>query len=268
MALGKLWQVFFGKRSESDAPVEADRVHPTSPPSPNALRPIAGSPPGGAPTQPASVLSVVTKSDAAPPKRSSGLGRAKLSLVNRSIGAAVAPQVVPADAPAAAAAHDSKPACPKKNSWTPWLAGRTVLSVLDTQPGDGTRAVEVLEALVCVSNPVPKYAAIGAFELASGGVGGLSVLKFHRMIRAAGGQAIPIPGGLIDGLRHLSRTHGTVDLILLDGPEADWERLETRRWIERVAHRETTILRRAAEGRWVTIERTHAVIEKRPSKVA
>lgn len=267
MALGKLWQVFFGKRSESVAPAEADRVNPASPVSPNASRPSVGLSPGMTPVQPASVLSVVTKTDAVPPKQSGGLGRSKHPTAKRSARAAADPQLVLADAPVAVT-HDPKPARPKKNAWAPWLAGRTVLSVLDTQPGDGTRAVEVLEALVCVSNPMPKYAAIGSFELASGGPGGLSVLTFHRMVRGAGGLAIPIPGSIIDGLRQLSRTHGTVDLILLDGAEADWGLPEIRRWVERVASPQAVILRRSAEGRWVAVDRTDAVIEKRPRKAA
>lgn len=265
MALGKLWQVFFGKRSESVAPAEAVRANPTLPASLNAPRTTASNLPGPAASPSAAGLSVVAKTDAAAPRQSSGLGRAKRSTAKRTAKAEADPQLGLA-IPPAAAVHDARPTRPKKNAWTPWLAGRSVLSILDTQPGDGTRAVELLEGIVCVSNPMPKYAAIDSFELAAGG---LSVLKFHRMVRGAGGQAIPIPGGLLDGLRHLSQTHGTVDLILLAGAEADWERAEVRRWVERVAHPTTTILRRTAEGCWVAVERPNVVgTERRSCKAA
>jgi hypothetical protein len=264
MALGKLWQVFFGKRSESVAPAEAARAIPSVPETPNASLSIANDPSGSMTARPVVGAPIVASADASLPKQPSGFGRPKRSAVKRSAKSNAAPEPVLSIAPVMAV-RDSRPARPKKNGWTPWLTGRTVLSVLDTQPGDGARAVEILEALVCVSNPMPKYAAIGSFELATGG---LSVLKFHRMIRAAGGHAVPIPGGLTDGLRHLSQTYGTVDLILLDGAEADWERPDVRRWIERVAHAETTILRRTAEGRWVAIERPKAMVGPRVRKAA
>ncbi len=265
MALGKLWQVFFGKRSESGAPAEAVRADPTLPAPLNASRTTANDPPGPTTIPPAVGLSGVAKTEATSPIKSSGLSRGKRLTAKRLAKVEADPQRVLAVAPAAST-HDARPARPKKNAWTPWLAGRSVLSVLDTQPGDGTRAVEILEAIVCVSNPMPKYAAIDSFELASGG---LSVLKFHRLVRGAGGQAIPVPGGLLDGLRHLSQTHGTVDLVLLAGAEADWERADVRRWVERVAHPTTTILRRTTEGRWVAVERPNGVAtERRPSKAA
>lgn len=264
MALGKLWQVFFGKRSESVAPAEAERAIPSLPETPHASRPTANNPPGSMSACPVMGTPIAATADASLPKQPTGLGRAKRSTIKRSAKSVAAPEPVLAIAPVVAV-RDSRPARPKRNGWTPWLTGRTVLSVLDTQPGDGARAVEILEALVCVSNPMPKYAAIGTFELATGG---LSVLKFHRMIRAAGGHAVPIPGGLTDGLRHLSQTYGTVDLILLDGAEADWERPDVRRWVERVAHAETIILRRTAAGQWIAIERAKAVVGPRVSKAA
>lgn len=259
MALGRLWQVFFGKRSDSVAPAEADRALSSVPEPANASRSIASNPAGSMTARSAGGATAPPTADASLPKQSSDLGRTKRSTAKRSAKPAAAPEPVLSIAPVVPVC-DSRPARPKKNGWTPWLTGRTVLSVLDTQPGDGARATEILEALVCVSNPMPKYAAIGSFELATGG---LSVLKFHRIIRAAGGHAVPIPGGLVDGLRHLSQTYGTVDLILLDGDDADWDRADVRRWVERVAHAETMILRRTAEGRWEAIERPKAEFRPR-----
>jgi hypothetical protein len=140
---------------------------------------------------------------------------------------------------------------PKKNAWTKLLSGRRIESILDTNLGDASRAVEILEAIVCDAAPIPKYVAIDLFELGSGS---LTVTQFHQRVRRVGGQAVAIPAQLSDGLRELSRTLGTVDLVLLDGGATDLEQLEQRRLLTRITHSESLVLQRDARGKWQSIE--------------
>jgi len=109
----------------------------------------------------------------------------------------------------------------------------------------------LLEAIVCDAVPTPKYIAIDNFELAKGG---LSVLEFHQRIRRVGGKAVPIPGSIDDGLRHLSRTLGTVDLVLMDESHHDWTSPESRRLLTHVMHSNTLLLRRDTRDKWNIVE--------------
>jgi hypothetical protein len=80
------------------------------------------------------------------------------------------------------------------------------------------------------------------------------VLDFPQRVRRVGGQAVPVPGQLVAGLRHLSQTLGTVDLVLLEGNEIDLNQLELRRLLARVTHNDTLVLRRDEKGKWQTVE--------------
>lgn len=135
----------------------------------------------------------------------------------------------------------------KNNAWTKVVGSRIVHSILDIDVGDGSRAVELLEAIVDSNSPPPKYVAIGLFELAGEK---LTVRQFHQKVRAVGGQAIVIPLSLADGLRRLSQTMGTVDLVLLNGHDNRVSDPVVVRLLQRVAPANSLVLRSDSSGRW------------------
>jgi hypothetical protein len=152
---------------------------------------------------------------------------------------------------------------PKKNAWSKLIAGRQISTILDTNIGNASRAVELLEAIVCDAVPTPKYVAIDEFDLTGSGA---TVLQFHQRIRRVGGKAVPIPGSIDEGLRQLSRTLGTVDLVLIDDAKPQWQSEETRRLLARVTHSSTLLLRRDTRNNWTAIE--HGVIAVSPAAQA
>ena len=138
----------------------------------------------------------------------------------------------------------------KNNAWSKLLGSRTINVVLDLNVQDGSRAVELLEAIVDSNFPAPKYVAIGMFELAGEM---LTVREFHQKVRSAGGLPVVIPMPLVDGLRRLSQTIGTADLILLDITEQQFADPVVSRLLQRVASKDTLLLRRDAKDRWHAI---------------
>ncbi len=268
MALGKLWNAFFGKRDEPTAASEVATIR-----SPESRRPepaatlSAGSKqrpgsPASAPPLSANDAVGHTANRAAaelPTDRRPGRGHRK-SVTKKGAKAAQPNALVAADTVDRVEPRrpepSSRPASPKRNAWTKLIAGRTIASILDLNIGDGSRAESILEAIVCASAPTPKYVAINRFELEDQS---LSVLQFHQRIRRAGGQAVPIPDDLSDGLRHLSHTHGAVDLILLDESVLGDESPEIRRLIDRVSHPATLILRQTTGGRWEAVDAAESI---------
>lgn len=235
MALGKLWNALFGKRSETESIATAVVAE-----------------------QSAAVAS--TKAAAAEPE----IAKQAVSVsppIQKSKGKAVAGKArKSAQAPSLTiAAVDETPEVvvkriphPKRNAWSKLIAGRQITSILDTNLGDASGAVELLQAIVCDAMPTPKYIAIDDFDLTSGGT---TVLQFHQRVRRVGGKAVPIPGAIDDGLRQLSCTIGAVDLVLIDDAKTHWQSDETRRLLARVTHVGTLLLRRDTKNNWTVVER-------------
>ncbi|TVQ01537.1 MAG: hypothetical protein EA381_05180 [Planctomycetaceae bacterium] len=256
MALGKLWQAFFGKRTEAGASPETGSKTDLTP----LQKGAAGSPglrnsavaelPPSRPAVTVSATSVepLSNTRGKGPRRSTrqrGAERSPSTDDGRETNEITAMESLPPT--------DRRPAHPKRNAWSAWVTGRSIRSILDTQPGDGNRAVPLLEAIVCRSSPETRYIAIGNFELADPA---LSIRGFHKMVRQVGGVPVPIPGDLPTGLRHLAHTHGTVDLILLEEAAASLTNPDVSRWLDRVAHPGTLILQLTQKGKWETVTRS------------
>lgn len=248
MALGKLWNALFGKRSVTESIAAADVVQRST--AAASSQSVKGVEKSTGPTKPA--LKQPGIAVQATPAERPILKTKRKAVAGKTKKAAQLPSL-------AIAAVDETPAVtvkriphPKKNAWSKLVAGRQITSILDTNLGDASRAVELLEAIVCDAAPTPKYVAIDDFDLASGGT---TVLQFHQRVRRVGGRAVPIPGSIDEGLRQLSRTIGTVDLVLIDDARPHWQSDESRRLLARVTHPGTLMLRRDAKSNWTIVER-------------
>lgn len=247
MALGKLWNTFFGKRTAAELANPSAEAYPNAVPQPTAVAsPAAARPASGHPAAAGPEVTAASPPPApasAPPAAS---GR-RTAAASRRAAAVKAASV----APAADAPSPPQPApravTRRTNAWTPLLGGRQIGTILDTNLGDAARAVEVLQAIADPTAAPPKYVAIDQFDL---GNGRLTLMEFHQRIRREGGQPVAIPGDLLSGLRQLSQTLGTVDLVLLDGEQVDLTQLELRRLLARVTHSESLVLQRDSQGRW------------------
>ncbi len=135
----------------------------------------------------------------------------------------------------------------RNNAWSKLIGNLPVQSILDTNVGDGTRAVELLAAIVDSHCQPPKYVAIGMFEAAGEP---LDVKTFHQKIRAAGGVPLVIPMPLVEGLKRVSQTIGTVDLVLIDPTLHPLAGVEMKRLLGRVTHQGSLVLVPGAGGRW------------------
>ncbi|MGV3486812.1 MAG: hypothetical protein ACO1RT_20520 [Planctomycetaceae bacterium] len=225
MAFAKLWNAFFGKRS--------------SLPQETAAAPHAGQ---GQQVPGSKVpASVGTTLGVNPPTATIKLSRRK---TKSQIAKPVPPVAPPAPEEPAPVLRMFRR---KSNGWTKLIGNRTVRSILDIHAGDGSRAVEILESLVDSEGVSPNYIAIGLFEQADEP---LTVRQFHQKVRSAGGNAVVIPMSLAAGLRRLSQTIGTVDLLIIDGHEAQLQDAETVRWLRRVTSPDSLVLRRDTAGRW------------------
>ncbi len=247
MALGKIWNALFGRQAAAKKDLailgaERSTSQGISTPTRSAVSAACVVPA-------ASGLEIAgRRRETVPPTatkvKKKSLGKRTKKTVSVAKKIAVSPIV---EAPPQRSVRVARP---QKNAWTKLLSGRQIGSILDTNLGDASRAVEILQAIVCDAAPIPKYVAIDLFELTCGG---LSVLEFHQRIRRVGGQALAIPAQLPAGLRQLSQTLGTVDLVLLDGDEIDLTQLELRRLLGRVTHSETLVLHRDSRGKWQTL---------------
>lgn len=256
MALGKLWNALFGKRSGTETIAAASAVQQPAVVAPgqsakSAERSIAAtkpvSPQPGIAQKAEPVERPILKT-----KRKAVAGKAKKSAPVPSLAIAAV-----AETPVVTVKRIAQP---KKNAWSKLVAGRQITSILDTNLGDASRAVELLEAIVCDDVPTPKYVAIDSFDLTTGGT---TVLQFHQRVRRVGGSAVPIPGTIDEGLRQLSRTIGMVDLVLVDDAKLQWQNDESRRLLLRVTHPGTLVLCRDAKNNWAVLERG---VISRPAK--
>lgn len=244
MALGSLWNAFFGKRSETDQISSGQGQSRQAVPDRGNVR-LADTP-----------VEDQGIADAAGKEARPVLKVKRKAVLAKSKKAASSPVLAIADVSQVETVAAKRIPHPKKNGWSKWLAGRSVATILDTHLGD-TRATELLEAIVCDAVPAPKYVAIDRFELREGGK---TIVQFHQTVRKAGGQAVPIPGAIQDGLRQLSRTLGTVDLVLMDAGQVEWQDAETQRLLSRVIHPGTLVLRHDGGNKWSSVsEETVAV---------
>ena len=239
MALAKLWNAVFGKRSEVSANESQAMAPVTDKPLAKATAAISApaAPASGSPAVRTASASSAVSADAAAPVK---LSRKKTKSREPKKTAPVAPVEVEA-APVLRMFRR------KNNAWSKLIGTRTVATILDTHVGDGSRAVEILEAIVDSNTPTPKYVAIGLFEM---GGEKLTVRQFHQKIRNAGGQPSVIPMSLEEGLRRLSQTIGTVDLILLNGNDESVSSPAVVKLLSRVTASGTLVLSSDANGRW------------------
>jgi hypothetical protein len=227
MALAKLWNAVFGKRKE----VEGGQPPATT---------LAASAPAPAGRTVSSPSAQAAKAIAAPPP---GVKLSRKKTKVREPKKPVIETVAPVEEPAPVLRMFRR----KNNAWSKLIGARSVSSILDTRVGDGSRAVELLEAIVDSNTPAPRYVAIGLFEL---GGEKLTVRQFHQKVRAVGGNPIVIPMQLEDGLRRVSQTIGQVDLILVDGTDARVNEPAVAKWLQRVTASNGLVLRSDAAGKW------------------
>lgn len=246
MALGKLWNTFFGKRTAAELANPSAEAFPNAVPQPTGAVASVAERPG--PGSPAAAAPGVTAASAQPAPASvpPAVATGRTAAANRRAATVKAAAEAPPAAPAPPQPA-TRVVTRRTNAWTPLIGGRQIGTILDTNLGDAARAVEVLQAIADATAPPPKYVAIDQFDL---GNGRLTLREFHQRIRREGGQPVAIPGDLLSGLRQLSQTLGTVDLVLLDGEQADLTQLELRRLLTRVTHSESLVLQRDGRGRW------------------
>ena len=269
MALAKLWNAVFKKRPAADlAPLAkpiagsgSDRAAPVLLPSqrkPTSVAAIASSTPTVAKAaaalktvaKPASLKAASVKatapSVATTIKLSKSKTKTKTKTKSRQTRTSDTESPVVVSEPVSVLRMFRR----KNNAWTKLVGSRTIKVVLDLNVQDGSRAIELLEAIVDSNFPAPKYVAIGMFELAGEK---LTVRQFHQKVRSAGGLPVVIPMPLVEGLRYLSQTVGTADLILLDITDQQLADPAISRLLQRVTSQESLLLRRDAKERWQTI---------------
>lgn len=256
MALGKLWNALFGKRSDTETTAKTEVVGRSAVAA--CSRNVRSGektvePANTTASEPATAVQATSAARPIPKsKRKALAGKAKKTPLAPALAIAAVDETL--EIVSKRIPH------PKKNAWSKLVAGRQIHSILDTNLGDATGAVELLEAIVCDAVPTPKYVAIDDFDLTSGGT---TVLQFHQRVRRVGGQAVPIPGAIDEGLRQLSRTLGAVDLVLIDDAKPQLQTEVTRRLLARVTHPATLLLRRDARNNWTVVD--NGVITRSPA---
>jgi len=231
MALAKLWNAVFGKRTSP----EESAALTTAPP---AIGPAKAS-------KPVLIRSVVANSSA------NGVSKPVAPVIKLSRKKTKASRPKPEKEIAPVVEIEPTPIIrmfrKKTNAWSTLIGNRNITSILDINIGDGSRTVEILEAIVDGSQPTPKYVAIGVFDLDEKC---LTVREFHQKTRAAGGQPMVIPMPLSEGLKRLAETVGTVDLVLLSG---DGQRLVdpiVTKLLNRISSNGALVLHGDSAGRW------------------
>lgn len=131
--------------------------------------------------------------------------------------------------------------------WLEQIRGRNIKSVLDLKCATGDRAQSLIQAIVFDTKSPPKYATVEQFDTVSGS---LSLIELHRLVRTAGGHLVPLPGSLTDSLQRLSRTLGTVDMVLLGCPQSEFNDSSTTRLISRVVHANTLVFEPCGDTAW------------------
>lgn len=262
MALAKLWTALFGKRNEGKQEAPATTVAPVA-------KNTARASDTGSTKAPVAVvpLSATTKIDpqagrtsrsTASPKSSGPAAERAVSRTGHSGAKRKANKKVDGAVPLPAIAV--VPELPIKQfqrrntAWTKRLGATSVTSILDLCNADTSHMVELLESVVDSNSPAPKYIAINQFEL---GEQGLSLQQFHKRVRTLGGVPVAIPMTLSDGLRRLSQTIGTVDLVLLNDASL-WSEAELSKLFKRVVRASTLVFVKDAKGQWQALPNNSA----------
>jgi hypothetical protein len=131
--------------------------------------------------------------------------------------------------------------------WLEQIRGRNIKSVLDLKSATGDRAQSLIQAIVLDTKSAPKYATVEQFDTVSGS---LSLIELHRLVRIAGGHLVPLPGSITDSLQRLSRTLGTVDMVLLGCPQSEFNDSCATRLISRVVHADTLVFEPCGDTAW------------------
>lgn len=131
--------------------------------------------------------------------------------------------------------------------WLEQIRGRNIKSVLDLKSATGDRAQSLIQAIVLDTKSAPKYATVEQFDTVSGS---LSLIELHRLVRIAGGHLVPLPGSITDSLQRLSRTLGTVDMVLLGCPQSEFNDSSATRLISRVVHADTLVFEPCGDTVW------------------
>ncbi len=291
MALAKLWTALFGKREEVKPEVGPANSAANAPTSvqPPTISPVSGvakpKPPTASTHQvsaplPAAVGSQPSaKSQGERTEQKTRTGQRSSTAKGRSKDASptTSAPVIPALAPLPAVV--AKPMPRRQTAWTKRLNQTTVTCVLDlclgnanaTVSGHATAAgvgemshvAELLDAVVDGTTPGPKYVAISQFELAGQG---LTLQQFHKQIRLLGGSPIAIPMSLAEGLKRLSETIGTVDLILLDQDSRLTDPAYAKLF-KRVMRPTTRVFARDNKGQWLPVVTTTPSTASNPPAV-
>lgn len=204
MPLLKLWNSLRGRSAESAQPAKSVGVEASGAGQSQVVQPSATVAQESVQTQTAKTQSAKTQS--APKKRS------KLSLF------------------AGSSPHASL---------IKQLCGVSAETVLEISVGDGSRAIDVVQALAGDSaNPV-RYIAVDQFEMAGGET---TLMQFHQSMRSADVRVQVYPETLGGGLTRVAHTIGPVDLVLFSRPQSEWDSPEVRGLLTKVCKPSTVVL--------------------------
>ena len=114
-----------------------------------------------------------------------------------------------------------------------------VSKVLEIFLADGERTCAALQT-VAGERPLAEidYTAIDPFRDRPGE----SLKIFHQTVRHRHAQVRVVPGTMAEGLQRVARTVGTVDLVLIGAPEAEWADPLCQLRLDRVCHERTRVL--------------------------
>ncbi|TWU42831.1 hypothetical protein [Novipirellula artificiosorum] len=134
-------------------------------------------------------------------------------------------------------------------------------TLLEVGVGDGARAVAIVSSLQR-SRPDAKlrYAAIDQFEL---GEGAVTLMQFHKRVRAEGISPQIFPDAVDQGLMRLSHTIGRVDVVVMGLSAEKWQTPPTLGMLRRVCHEKTSIFY-SDDGTW----KSYQLVSDRVRKAA
>lgn len=123
------------------------------------------------------------------------------------------------------------------------VRGRTIGSVLEVHIAQAVRAERLVGWLrEQGTTGTIRYAAIDPFE--TGGAGHIGLKDFHSRLGRLGTKPLPVPiaGSLAASLTRVAHTIGAVDLLILDGSEADYRGPAVEAILPRLVHAETIVM--------------------------
>ncbi|WP_164102210.1 hypothetical protein [Candidatus Laterigemmans baculatus] len=139
--------------------------------------------------------------------------------------------------------HFSKPAADRPLYQA--VRGRVIQSVLELRIGTGERSERLIGWLrEQGSEGTIRYAAVDPFE--AGGAGHLGLKEFHSRLGRLGARPLPVPlaGSLAMALTRVAHTIGAVDLLVLDGSEAELNDPAVLHVLSRLVREDSLVLTR------------------------